>query len=124
MKILKNLEIYLNLIDWFWQYIFYYVQWIKLLQNRKTALLYKNFTTEQTRKNYLKKTSIFNINKLEKNVWVHLKKFDDFNFFHHQNFNQQLYINLNVLKWYEFDVIIYHMQNNHDDLLNHTVKKN
>ena len=50
--------------------------------------------------------------------------FDDFNFFHYQNFNQQLYINLNVLKQHEFDVIIYHMQNDHNSSLDHTVKKN
>ena len=69
LKILKNLEIYLNLIDWFWQYISYYVQWIKLLQNRKTALLHKNSTAEQTRKNYSKKTSILNVNKLKKKTF-------------------------------------------------------
>ena len=76
LKILKDFKIYLDLIDWFQQYISYYIQWIKLLQNRKTALLHKNSTAEQTRKNYLKKTSIFNVSELEKkNIWIHLKDF-------------------------------------------------
>ena len=63
LKILKNLEIYLNLINWLWQYISYYIQQIELLQNKKTALLYEDSTVEQTRKNYLKKTSILNVNQ-------------------------------------------------------------
>ena len=125
LKTLKNLEIYLNLIKWLCQYIFYYAQWIELLQNRKTALLHKNFTTEQTRKNYSKKTLISDVNKLEKEIFEFIQKFfDDFNFLHHQNFNQHLYIDLNALKQHRFDVMIYHMQNNYDSSLNHTVKKN
>ena len=52
------------------------------------------------------------------------KIFDDFNFLHHQNLNQQLYVDLNASKQHRFDVMIYHMQNDYDDLLDHTVKKN
>ena len=55
LKTLKNLEIYLDLINWLQQYISYYIQQTELLQNRKTALLYENSTVKQTRKNYLKK---------------------------------------------------------------------
>src|SRR5436190_21070575 len=98
---------------------------MKLLQNRKTALLHENSITDQTRKNYSKKTLIFNVNKFEKEIFKFIQKiFDDFNFLHYQNLNQQLYIDLNVLKQHEFDVMIYHMQNDHDSLLNHTIKKN
>ena len=125
LKTLKNLEIYLDLTDWLWQYISYYAQWTELLQNRKTASLCEDSTADQARKNYLKKTLISEISELEKMIFEFIQKiFDDFNFLHHQNFNQQLYVNLNVSKWHEFDVMIYHMQNNHDNLLNHTVKKN
>jgi len=122
---LKNLEIYLNLIKWLHQYIFYYAQQTELLQNRKTVLLCKDSITEQTRKNYLKKTSISNVSEFEKEIFEFIQKiFDDLNFLHHQNLNQCLYIDLNASKWHEFDVMIYHMQNDHDDSLYHIVKKN
>ena len=52
----KNLEIYLNLIDWLHQYIFYYAQFIKSLQNKKMTLLHKNSTAEKSWKKYSKKT--------------------------------------------------------------------
>ena len=88
-KTLKNLEIYLNLTEWLCQYISYYAQWIELLQNRKITLLCENFTIEQTRKNYLKKTLILNVNELEKKTFEFIQKFfDNLNFFHYQNFNQ------------------------------------
>ena len=124
-KTFKNLEIYLEFTDWLRQYISYYTQWIKLLQNRKTALLHENFTANQTIKNYSKKILIFDVNKLEKKIFKFIQKnFDDFNFLHHQNFNQQLYVNLNASKWHRFDVMIYYMQNDHDNLLDHIIKKN
>ena len=73
----------------------------------------------------MKKTLIFNVNKFEKKMFKFIqKKFDDLNFFHHQNLNQQLYVDLNASKQHKFDVMIYHMQNNHDDSLNHIIKKN
>ena len=120
LKILKNLEIYLNLTNWLWQYISYYIQQTELLQNRKTALLYENSTADQTRKNYSKKMLISDVNELEKKIFEFIQKnFDDFNFLHHQNSNQQLYIDLNASKQHRFDVMIYHMQNDHDNSLDH-----
>ena len=38
LKTLKDFEIYLNLTDWLHQYILYYAQLTKSLQNKKTAL--------------------------------------------------------------------------------------
>ena len=98
---------------------------MKLLQNRKTALLHKNSIADQTRKNYSKKTLIFNVSKLEKEIFKFIQKiFDDFNFLHYQNSDQQFYVDLNMSKQHKFDVMIYHMQNDHDNLLDHTVKEN
>ena len=124
-EIFKDFKIYLNLIKWFYQYISYYAQQIELLQNRKTVLLHKNSTIRQTRKNYSKKTSISDVNKIEKEIFNFIQKiFNDFNFLHHQNFNWHLYINLNASKQHEFDVMIYHMQNDYNSSLDYTVKKN
>ncbi len=57
---LKNLEKYLGLTDWLWQYVSYYTQVSELLQDRKTALLCDDSMSDQTRKNYSKKISIIN----------------------------------------------------------------
>ena len=55
-EILKDFEIYLSFTDWLYQYIFYYAQLIKSLQNKKMTLFYKNFTTGKSWKKYFKKT--------------------------------------------------------------------
>src|SRR5438045_2693273 len=103
----------------------YYAQVSELLQDRKTALLCNDPTSDQTRKNYSKKTSIINASDLEKKSFEAIQKtFDDFNFLHHQNSNQHLYINLDTSKQYEFDVTVYHMLNDDDSPLDHTVKEN
>ena len=66
----------------------YYTQVSELLQDRKTALLHDDSMSDQTRKNYLKKTSIINASDLEKKSFEAIQKtFDDFNFLHHQNSN-------------------------------------
>ena len=57
-KTLKDLEIYLSFTDWLYQYILYYVQLIKSLQNKKMILFCKNFTAEKSWKKYFKKTWI------------------------------------------------------------------
>ena len=88
-------------------------------------MLCENSTIRQTRKNYLKKTSISDVSEFEKEIFEFIQKiFDDLNFLHHQNFNQHLYINLNASKQHEFDVMIYHMQNDHNDSLDYIVKEN
>ena len=62
---LKNLEIYLNFTDWLHQYIFYYAQLIKSLQNKKMTLFCKNSTAEKSWKKYFKKTWIDKSSVLE-----------------------------------------------------------
>ena len=54
----KNLEIYLNFIDWLCQYILYYAQLTESLQNKKMILFHKNFIAEKSQKKYFKKTWI------------------------------------------------------------------
>src|SRR6266480_7557854 len=103
----------------------YYAQVSELLQDRKTALLCNDSMSDQARKNYSKKTYIINASDLEKKSFKVIQKtFDDLNFLHYQNSNQCLYINLDVSKQYEFDVTVYHMLNDDNDLLDHTVKEN
>ena len=98
-KIFKNLEIYLNFIDWLYQYILYYVQLIKSLQNKKMTLLHKNSTAEKSQKKYFKKTWINESFVLEYEIFENIQKiFDKLNFFHYQNSNCQLYVDFDVSK--------------------------
>src|SRR6266480_5034469 len=100
----------------------YYAQVCELLQDRKTVLLHNDSMSDQARKNYSKKTSIINVSDLEKKSFKAIQKtFDNLNFLHHQNFNQCLYIDLDVSKQYEFSVTVYHILNDENDLLDHTV---
>ena len=71
----KNLEIYLNFINWLYQYIFYYAQLIKSLQNKKMTLLHKNFTAEKSQKKYFKKTWINKSFVLEYETFESIQKF-------------------------------------------------
>ena len=50
--------------------------------------------------------------------------FDKLNFLHHQNSNCQLYVDFDVSKQFEFDVIIYHIQDDENESLDHIIKKN
>ena len=110
LKTLKNLEIYLNLTDWLCQYILYYAQLIKSLQNKKTALFHKSSTAGKSQKKYFKKTQIDESSVLEHKAFEDIQKiFDKFNFLHHQNSNCQLYVDFDVSKQFEFNVMIYHM---------------
>src|SRR5947207_6179442 len=81
--------------------------------------------SDQTRKNYSKKTSIINASDLEKKSFEAIQKtFDNLNFLHHQNPNQCLYIDLDASKQYGFSVTVYHMLDDDDGPLDHIVKGN
>ena len=106
----KNFETYLNFTDWLYQYILYYAQLIKSLQNKKIALLYKNSTAEKSWKKYSKKTQIDKSSVLKHETFEDIQKiFDKFNFLHHQNSNCQLYVDLDVSKQFEFSIMIYYI---------------
>src|SRR5216117_1394480 len=89
------------------------------------TLLYKNFTAEKSQKKYFKKIQINESSVLKHETFENIQKFfDKFNFLHHQNSNCQLYVDLDVSKQFEFDVMIYYMQDDKNKLLNHITKKN
>ena len=124
-KTLKNLEIYLNFTDWLYQYIFYYAQFIKSLQNKKMILLHKSFIAEKSQKKYFKKIQIDESFVLEYETFENIQKiFDKFNFLHHQNSNHWLYVDLDVSKQFEFSIMIYYMQDDKNESLNHIIKEN
>ena len=125
LETLKNLEIYLNLTDWLHQYILYYAQLIKSLQNKKMTLLCKSSTAGKSWKKYSKKTWIDKSSVLKHETFEDIQKiFDKFNFLHHQDSNCWLYVDLDVSKQFEFSVMIYHMQDDKNEFLDHIIKKN
>ena len=88
-------------------------------------LLHKNSTAGKSQKKYFKKTQINKSSVLEHETFKNIQKiFDKFNFLHHQDSNCQLYIDFNVSKQFEFDVMIYHMQDDKNESLDHITKKN
>ena len=108
----QQLKTYLNLISWLWNYISYYANIFKSLQKRKTKFFKKDSVAENARKTYFKKIKI---------KYFIEKEFAAFNalqallfkssFFIHVNSKRQLYVDLDVNKKFDFDVIIYHVKN-------------
>src|SRR6266480_4439538 len=88
-------------------------------------LLHKSFIAEKSQKKYFKKIQIDESFVLEHETFENIQKiFDKFNFLHHQNSNHQLYVDFDISKQFEFDVMIYHMQNDKNEFLDHIIKKN
>ena len=89
------------------------------------TLFYKNSTAEKSQKKYFKKTWINESFVLKHKTFEDIQKiFDKFNFLHHQDSNCQLYVDLDISKQFEFDVMIYHMQDDENESLDHIIKKN
>jgi len=65
LKNFKDFETYLDFTEWLQQYISYYAQLIKFLQNKKMTLLHKNFTAGKSWKKYFKKIQIDKSSVLE-----------------------------------------------------------
>src|SRR5436190_24232692 len=88
-------------------------------------LFHKSSTAEKSQKKNSKKTQIDESSVLEHEIFENIQKiFDKFNFLHHQNSNHQLYVDFDVSKQFEFDVMIYHMQDDKNEFLDHIIKKN
>jgi hypothetical protein len=64
-KTLKDLETYLEAIDWLRDYVIYYAQKTESLQERKTNLLKKDSIKEKLRKAFSLKTLLKNPSRVE-----------------------------------------------------------
>ena len=75
-KILKNLKIYLNMIEWLRDYVSYYVQKVNVLRKRKIMLLkIFFFNKNKIRKNFNRRISIQNSSKTKWNSYQQLQNF-------------------------------------------------
>ena len=110
--IFKNLEKYLELIEWLRNYIAWYVQIFDSLLKRKTFLL-RSFSSNKNRqrKIYFVKTILQKFFVVElKFYWQFQKNFDKTNLLIHYDFIRIIYINVDVSKQRDFEVIIYHLK--------------
>ena len=110
-RIFRQFEIYLDLIDWLRDCIAHYVDIFKSLQNNKTELLRNEFIAKNVRRVYFSKTRVQHFTTEE------LISFDalqivltKFFYLIHSNLKRQLFIDLNVNKKFDFDVMLYYVK--------------
>ena len=109
---LKILKIYLDLTEWLCFYILYYIQITASLQTCKMALVKTSSAKEKVWKQQICQVSLNKSIKKELHAFETLQKlFAQSIFFVHFDSDQQLYINVNAFKQYEFDTVVYHVKN-------------
>jgi len=109
---LSQLEKYLSLTDYLWQYISHYTAIIKSLQQQKT-FLNQGLWVKETKENAKKQIIIIirlNESILKKlNIFHHLQSLFSWSIIlMHFSSKQQLYIDLDVFKEFNFEVYVYH----------------
>ena len=115
--ILKVLKTYFNLIEWLQFYVLYYTQITASLQTQKTILLKIMLMSKDNawrqhvchidiKKSILKKICAF---------YTLQKLFAELIFLCHFNSECYFYIDVNVFKQYDFDTVIYHVNDEFND---------
>ena len=109
---LRQLKSYLSLIDWMRNYIFFYVDISKLLQKRKTTLLKHDFVIDNVKRIYVFKTRLNKLFELKRVVFNTLQSILSKSFYLiHSNNKRQLFIDLDVSKKFDFEVMLYYVKN-------------
>ena len=109
-RTLKQLETYLNLTDWFREYIKEYVEKIRFLQKKKTALLRNASLSEKERKFYTSKTKLIALIENELIAFNMIQHhFSKAFFLIHFDLSRQLYVDLNTSKKNDMNAMIYHV---------------
>ena len=114
---LKNLNIFLDIIDWFRLFIERYAQRVNSLQKRKIVLI--RLLSANVKKSLHKRKiarirfykSIYEKQQLFKNL---KNVFRLFTFLTHYNRTRKLFVDLNFSKSWDFVDIIYHVKKNPD----------
>ena len=108
---LRQLESYLNFIDWIRNYIFFYVDIHKLFQKRKTTLLKHDFVIDNAKRAYVFKTRLNKLFELKRVVFNILQNIFSKSFYLiHSNSKRQLFIDLNVSKKFDFKIMLYYIK--------------
>lgn len=107
---LKNLEYYLDLIEYLRDYISFYAQKLKSLQQRKTLLLKNELATKLSRKNHNRRTLLKNLIDEKIKAYNQLKTdFNRLSWLTHFNKCRQLFVDVNAFDK-SIDVMIYHLK--------------
>lgn len=107
---LIKLEIYLDIINWLWNYIVNYIAIAKPLQKRKTLILAKFSKSNYERKNFAIRAELQQSSRAEIIVFITLqKRLSISSFLTHFDNELFLYIDLNASKDFDFDVMIYYI---------------
>ena len=118
----EQLESYLELTDWFRDYIEKYATKTKSLQNKKIALLKNFFKSKQIKKSYFFKMKITFISEKLKFFRIIQQSFFKSAFLIHFNDHKQLYVNLNFSK-NEIDDIVYHVRDTKLSITEYSFKR-
>ena len=115
-KIFKKLKIYVKLTNWMRNYISYYAQISKSLQNWKILLLKNEFIKNNFRKRFsiVKMLKQFIIEKYKS--YLHLQKtFNRSSFLIYFNSYRPFFIDVNAFKQMNIDVMIFHVIGDSED---------
>ena len=108
---LYNLEIYLELTNWLWQYILYYVYITELLQECKTLLIRQVFQKNHLWQIFVRKILMNSSSKKKLKAYQCLQtQFVQDLFLMYFNFKKIFYIDLNILKKWDFEVILFYLK--------------
>ena len=108
-KNLKTLKIYFEMIKYLRDYIFYYVQKLNVLNQRKTILLKKKSDKKSVKKFFNVKTLFENSNQNEINFYEQLRKnFSRFSWLIHYDILKKLFANINTSNQ-NIKIMIYHL---------------
>jgi hypothetical protein len=108
---LKKLKIYLELIDYMRICVSWYAQTSLLLQNRKTLLLKDDSLKEKQRRIFVKKKMLKLFIELEIRSYEHFQVvFSKKSFLRHFDELRKLFINVNISKKRDVEVMIFHVK--------------
>ena len=109
---LKELETYLDFIDWLRRYCLYYAQKSNALQQLKTSLLRNASKKDQPRKSFSIRTDLKSSIPNEIDSFNQIQEtFSKTSFLHHFDTQKTLFADIDASKTYDFEIMIYHLKN-------------
>ena len=111
LKIFRFLKTYFDFIEYFREYVFFYVDVFKSLQVKKIELFKSTLIVDNVRKFYASRIRLNNSTLLKKKVFkIFQFLFFELNYFIHYNSSRQLFVDLNFNKKFEINAFVYHVK--------------
>ena len=115
-RILSAFEVYLKLTKWMRNYISYYAQIVEPLQNQKTIFLKNEFIKNNFKKTFFKRTSIDQSINAKYQSYKYLQiRFSKSSLLIHFETMKSTFINVDVSKKRNFEIMIFHVQNDFEE---------